>query len=239
MYATDMTSLKGGFSIKKGLEMKKKTILIDFDSTFVTVESLDHLADIVLAERGDKQAVLDEIVAITKLGMEGKITFPESLGKRLKLFSPHKKHVETLTAILQTKITPSFARNKAFFQKNAADVYILSGGFKEYMAPVVREFGIPEGHVLANTFVFDEKGTVVGHDTENPLSQEKGKVKMIQKMGFDGDVYMIGDGYTDWEIKEAGLAKKFIAFAENVARETVVKKADVVAHSFEEVLENL
>ncbi|HPW63926.1 MAG TPA: phosphoglycerate dehydrogenase, partial [Cyclobacteriaceae bacterium] len=51
-----------------------------------------------------------------------------------------------------------------------------------------------------------------------------------------GDVYVIGDGYTDYEIKHAGLANKFFAFTENVEREKVLSKADHVAPSLDEFL---
>ncbi len=47
---------------------------------------------------------------------------------------------------------------------------------------------------------------------------------------------MIGDGYTDFEIKDAGLANKFYAFTENVGRENIIEKADHVAPSLDEFL---
>lgn len=220
--------------------MKKEYIvIIDFDSTFVTIESLDHLARIVLSDRADKQEVLNHIVAITKQGMEGKISFPESLAKRFQLFTPNRKHLDKLINLLYKKVTPSIKRNKTFFKKNADRIYVLSGGFREYMIPLLKTYGIPEDHIVANTLLFDQKGTVIGYDKKNPLTKEKGKVKMITKMQFRFPIVMVGDGYTDYEVMEAGLARKFIAFTENVTRDTVVKNADVVAKIFEEVLENI
>ena len=47
---------------------------------------------------------------------------------------------------------------------------------------------------------------------------------------------MIGDGYTDYEIKHAGLANKFYAFTENIARENVKSKADHITPSLDEFL---
>ena len=68
--------------------MKKNTILlIDFDSTFVTIESLTHLAEMVLREKADKHKIVDEIMTITQLGMEGKIGFSESLKKDYNFLS--------------------------------------------------------------------------------------------------------------------------------------------------------
>lgn len=214
-------------------------LLIDFDSTFVTVESLDILAEIVLRKRKDKDIAVEKIKKITNLGMEGKITFPQSLSRRLKLFSPEQKDLNLLIRKLKKSISLSIKRNKAFFKNNAENIYILSSGFAEYIIPVVKDLGIREDHVLANTFLFDEKGYFLGHDSENVLSAEKGKVKKILEKGFREKLIMIGDGYTDWEVKEAGLAEKFFAFTENVYRENVVQKADIVASSFEEVIKHI
>src|SRR5262249_29524612 len=52
----------------------------------------------------------------------------------------------------------------------------------------------------------------------------------------DGDVYVVGDGYTDFEIKKNGAATKFFAFTENVARDAVIGHADHVVPNFDEFL---
>jgi D-3-phosphoglycerate dehydrogenase len=49
-------------------------------------------------------------------------------------------------------------------------------------------------------------------------------------------MYAIGDGYTDYELRESGLANKFFAFIENVERQKVVEKADEVVASLDEFL---
>ena len=49
-------------------------------------------------------------------------------------------------------------------------------------------------------------------------------------------MYVIGDGYTDYEIKHSGLANKFYAFTENVERETITSKADHITPSLDEFL---
>lgn len=219
--------------------MKNRILIIDFDSTFVTKEALDELAAIVLSGRKDKDEVLRSIKEITKLGMEGKITFPQSLAQRLALFYPNRKDIKELIVLLQKFITPSIARNKQFFIENADNIYILSGGFKEYIWPVVEEFGFRKDHVLANSIVFDKKSTMIDFSRDNPLTKEKGKVKTIVKMNFNKPILVVGDGYTDFEIKEAGLAEKFIAFVENIARKNVIKNADIIANTFEEVIEIL
>jgi len=44
----------------------------------------------------NKKQVIQQVEKTTKLGMEGKITFPESLSQRLKLFSANRQHIDRL-----------------------------------------------------------------------------------------------------------------------------------------------
>jgi D-3-phosphoglycerate dehydrogenase len=71
---------------------------------------------------------------------------------------------------------------------------------------------------------------------QQPAVGQQGQAHLHQRLNLHGDVYVIGDGYTDYEIKEAGYANKFYAFTENVERERVVDKADHVTPSLDEFL---
>lgn len=218
-----------------------KFFVIDFDSTLAKVETLDLLCEISLAGRPDKESCLQQVQEITNLGMEGKINFSESLAKRLSILKANKKHIPELIERLKENISDSFKRNKIFFDKYADQIYILSSGFKEIIEPVVAELGIKANHVLANSFEFDLEGNVSGCDQKNPLAGDKGKVETLKKLNLQGEVYMIGDGYTDYEPKAAGLASKFYAFTENVKRQRVIDLADHVIPTLDEFLflENL
>jgi D-3-phosphoglycerate dehydrogenase / 2-oxoglutarate reductase len=210
--------------------------IIDFDSTFVQVETLDELAFVALSGNPDQEKIVENISAITKLGMEGKIPFDESLKRRITLLAANKKHVEKLVRRLGKKVSHSIRRNKPFFQKHGKRIIILSGGFQEIVAPIVKPFGIPEKNVHANEFTYDKKGNITGYNKNNKLAKERGKIELIRSLGLKGDVFVLGDGHTDYQLKEAGLAHKFFAFTENVSREGVVQKADHVTPSFDEFL---
>jgi len=210
--------------------------VIDFDSTFTKVEAFDVLADISLKDHPDLERMRHEIVNITNQGMDGSISFRESLEKRIELLSPNKRHLDQLVVVLRELVSESFKRNREFFQTFAENIYIISNGFHAFIDPIVTEFGIKPENILANRFHFDPQGNVVGFDKENPLSQNNGKVEQLKRLNLPGDVYVIGDGYTDYEIKHAGLANKFFAFTENVEREKVLSKADHIAPSLDEFL---
>ena len=201
--------------------------IIDFDSTFIKIESLEKLAEIALSQNPQKEKILRKIKDITDQGMSGEIPFDKSLEERIKLFHADKSHIIKTAGILKKNITPSIIRNREFFRKYKDNIYIISGGFKEYIFPVFKSFGIDESHILANDFVFDKK---------NPLAQKGGKIIQIKKLNLKGTIYVIGDGYTDYEIKQAGLATKFFVFCENIKRETVTNKADYILPNFDEFL---
>jgi D-3-phosphoglycerate dehydrogenase / 2-oxoglutarate reductase len=215
----------------------KDNLVIDFDSTFIKFEALDELAKIALENDPKKTKKAAKIAEITNKGMLGEISFPDSLQARLELFSIKKEHIEKLILKIEKNISKSFLEHKSFFQKNNKQIYIISGGFLDYILPIVKSFGISPEHVLANKFVF-EGDLVVGIDKEQYLSKEAGKVKAVQNLGID-NVMVVGDGWTDYEIKKAGFAKKFIAFSENVSRRKVVDVADYECFSFGEVIDSI
>ena len=127
--------------------------------------------------------------------------------------------------------------NKLFLKENKDSIYIVSNGFREFIVPVVGDYGIEADHVLANSFIFDERDQIIGFDKDNVLSENKGKAKKIEELKLEGEIIVIGDGYTDYEIKLFGQAHKFIAFIENAKRAKVVANADFVAKSLDEILQ--
>lgn len=210
--------------------------VIDFDSTFTKVEAFDALAEISLKDHPNVEKLKQQIFDITNQGMDGSISFRESLEKRIEILAPNKRHLEQLVVVLRELVSESFKRNREFLQTYADYIYIISNGFHAFIDPIVTEFGIKPENIRANRFHFDEQGNVTGFDKENPLSQNNGKVEQLKRLNLPGDVFVVGDGYTDYEIKQAGLANKFFAFTENVEREKVLSKADHIAPSLDEFL---
>jgi len=214
-----------------------KNFIIDFDSTFTQVEALDELCEISLRDNPEKDNVLAQIKAITDKGMVGELSLRQSLEERLLLLNANKSHIPQLIEALKKKVSKSFIRNKSFLNEHNDTIYIVSNGFKEFIVPVVEDYGIDPEHVLANNFIFDENGDIIGFDKDNVLSENQGKAKKIEELKLQGEIIVIGDGFTDYEIKLYGQAHKFIAFIENVERPQVVAKADYVAKSLDEILQ--
>ena len=214
----------------------KHYYIIDFDSTFTQVEALDELARISLEHHPEQDTIYKQIEGYTNAAMEGRISFRESLAGRVKLLQANRSHLDKLITHLKKKVSASFSRNRDFFREHSDDVLIVSGGFKEFITPVVTPYGIKTEHIYANTFIFDDEGNIIGYDEHNPLSDEGGKVKLLKTMKLDGTIYGIGDGYSDFQLKESGLIEKFYAFTENIERKSVSEKADHVTPSLDEFL---
>ncbi len=205
--------------------------VIDYDSTFIQVESLDELSK---TSKSYNQKNQNEIEKITNMGMDGKISFSESLERRIKLIKSSREDIRCTLEILENRITNSFLKNKNFFKTNSDKIYIVSSGFHELIDPIVLKFGIKKEHIFANNFLFKDKN-IVGFDRNNPLSRSKGKVEIIKRLNLKGKVLVIGDGYTDYEIKKEGYADSFFLFTENIKRDSIVKSADYLLKSLDQL----
>ena len=212
------------------------TYVFDFDSTLVRIETLEALADIALGGAPDAAAIRDRISALTDAAMAGDLPFGEALRLRLSLLPLTRAHVTELAERILDEGTPSVRRNLRFFRENAGRIVILSGGFREVIAPLAAHLHIPADQVLCNDLLYDADGFVTGVDPANPLAEAGGKPVVIKALALPGPVVMVGDGWTDAEVKLQGAADRFHAFTEIVRRETVVAAADAEAPSMDEFL---
>jgi D-3-phosphoglycerate dehydrogenase len=213
-----------------------KKYVFDFDSTLTSVEALDVLAEITLEHNPNRDEIIKQIQEITNLGIDGDISFTESLKRRIALLKANQDDLDELVRRLEKKISKSIKENKEFFEKHSEDIYVISCGFKEFIDPIVAHYNIPSEKVYANTFEFDQQGYISGFDADNVLSAHNGKIDCLKNLNLEGEVQVIGDGYSDYVMREAGIADKFFAYTENVSREKAVKNADHVTPTIDEFL---
>lgn len=216
--------------------MSTPHFLFDFDSTLVRIETLEALAEIALDEAPDAGSRRAEIARLTDQAMAGEVDFGEALRRRLALLALRREHVDALAGRIVEEVTVSVRRNRAFFERHADRVWILSGGFEEIIAPVAADLGLAPERVLANRLVYDADGRVTGVDDSVPLSREGGKAEAVRALELDGPVVMVGDGWSDAQVRQAGLADRFYAFTEVVRRPSVVAGADAEVRALDEVL---
>ena len=211
-------------------------IIIDFDSTFITEESLDELAKYKLRDQPDSQTMLNKIKSLTNAGMNGDIPFKQSLDERMEVLNLNRSDINSVSKILSECVTPSFTKNKSFFIENNNKIIILSGGFKELIVPIVDDFGILSSNVFANDFIYNSSEQITGINQDNIMSKNGGKVKQSKLLSIHGTVHVIGDGYTDYEIKLDGPATHFFAFTENIERKNICELADLTLSNFDDYI---
>ena len=214
----------------------KRNYIFDFDSTLTRVEALDVLAEITLANNPKKDEIIQEIIDITNLGIDGEISFTESLERRIKLLNANKSDLKELIIELKKQVSKSIEENKEFFENFSDDIYVVSCGFKEFIDDIVKDYKIPSERVFANEFKFDENENIIGFDEKNVLATHNGKIQCLKDLNLEGEIQVIGDGYSDYVTREAGVADKFFAYTENVSRDKTTENADHVAPNLDEFL---
>jgi D-3-phosphoglycerate dehydrogenase len=93
-----------------------KYFVIDFDSTFTKVEAFDVLAEISLKDDPDRDKKVEQIKSITNQGMDGSLSFRESLEKRVAILSPNKRHLTDLLLVLKSLYQNPLSAIKSSFK---------------------------------------------------------------------------------------------------------------------------
>ena len=210
--------------------MKNPKLIFDFDSTILKYETIEILADFALKNNKNKDIILKEIKALTMHAMEGKIDFSTALTKRVSMLNITEKNILQSINFLKRHLTKSFKKNFQNFNKE--NCFIISGGFEEIITPLMIPLGFKKENIFANNFKISSNG-YAEINTNNDLAKNKGKNLVAKKI--KGEKIIIGDGYTDYELKKYKDAKIFILFTENIYRKNLIKYADYIAENFDDV----
>lgn len=211
-------------------------LVFDFDSTLVRDEGLDLLFERSLARLPDRAERVERFREITDRGMAGQISYADSLAARLALLEADRPLVQATGRALADRISPSLVSRADFFRGGLHRILVVSGGFVELIEPVADRLGIPRHEIHAQRFRFDAQGRIAGIDPDTPLARG-GKVEAVRRLALDPErTWVVGDGATDLELRDEGLARTFVAYTENRHRPPVVDAADHVATRLDDLL---
>jgi len=191
---------------------RKKLLIADMDSTIVTGETLDDLAEFA--------GLKDQVAEITTRAMNGEIPFRDALRERvLMLKGLSEGFLEKAMATVH--LTPGARELVATMKANGAYCALVSGGFTFFTSRVAQDVGFDfnDGNHLE---IID--GVLSGNVLE-PIVTKDTKLShlktLCQKRGLSTDeAVAVGDGANDLPmLLEAGLG---IAFH---AKPSVVVKA--------------
>ncbi len=210
--------------------MKNCVFIFDFDSTLVTEESLNTLIMSGVDDVFEYKNLQRKIEEISCRGMSGELSMNESLNERIHIRKIRREEIEEKQNGICETLTPGIEDVIKHLQKHSVPIFIISGGLIDFIIPVAEHLNIPVEHCFGNSFVWDRQNVVIGFDEGNPLTQNYGKSTIIEKFirskfSDDCQLYMVGDGVTDFEPLERKVVDRFVGFGVNVYREKVEKLA--------------
>lgn len=234
---TDAAKVKAMEEAQQNL-LNADAVFFDVDSTVVTTEGIDLL--------GKCFSVGKEIAALTHKAMNGNVKFQDAMAERLQLMADHGMTKDKLLRCVKKEGKPRWSKGVQEMVKRlharGVDVYLVSGGFQNMLAPIAYELHIPQDNVYANKILFNEDGSYQGFDRNAPTSASGGKpavLNMMKKQKGYKTMIMMGDGATDMDARKSGPASAFIGYGGVTAREKIKAGADWFVYSFQEILDIL
>lgn len=205
-----------------------RIVFFDVDSTLVTIEGIDVLAD------GNP-----EVAALTAAAMNGTVPLSDVYGRRLEMIRPALTAIEALAARYLESLVEGAAGTIAALQEGGALIHLVSAGIEAAILPLAARLNVPARAVHAVKLHFDAHGAYTGYDRRSFLTQPQGKELVVRdiRARTHGKAAFVGDGVSDLETRHA--VDLFIGFGGVVVRSKVKENADVFAMSMREVRHQL
>lgn len=177
----------------------KKLIIADMDSTMITVECIDELADYA--------GLKPQIAAITERAMRGELDFRAALIERVRLLGGMAESVLAECRMERVKLTRGARTLVQTMKAHGAHSVLVSGGFMPFAGPVAEAIGFDK--VVANELHIAD-GKLSGRVIE-PIVDSSTKLATLQAEAAArglplAETLAVGDGANDIPmIAAAGL----------------------------------
>lgn len=177
----------------------KRLLIADMDSTMITVECIDELADYA--------GIKPQIAAVTERAMRGELDFEAALAARVALLAGLDEAAIDRCLAERVRLTPGAETLVRTMRARGGFSVLVSGGFTRFAEPVGRAIGFDR--VIANRLgIADGRldGRVLG-----PIIGAGAKLQALcdaaRELGVAADAALaVGDGANDLQmIAAAGL----------------------------------
>ncbi|UTW54424.1 phosphoserine phosphatase SerB [Kordiimonas sp. SCSIO 12610] len=201
------------WALQNTADRKKKLLLADMDSTMITVECIDELADFA--------SLKDKVSAITEAAMRGELDFQDALRERVALLKG--LNTDVLDRCFAERITVSDGAETALSTMSGAGAYsaLVSGGFTFFTEKVANKLGFSMHR--ANILGINDStltGEVIPPICDASTKEETLKELQSQQNLSVSDIIAVGDGANDIPMLNAaglGVAYKAKPVAQEAA----------------------
>ncbi|WP_417596223.1 phosphoserine phosphatase SerB [Parasphingorhabdus sp.] len=177
----------------------KKLLISDMDSTMITIECIDELADYA--------GIKPQIAEITERAMQGELDFEEALRGRVALLRGLDTAAIQQCLDERVKIMPGAENLVRTMTGRGALTILVSGGFTKFAKPVAQAIGFESFY--ANVLGVED-GLLTG-GLDGPIVDSSRKVELLQSAADAATLPLeqciaVGDGANDIPmLQRAGL----------------------------------
>jgi len=196
---------KADYCLQPAEARRKRLFLADMDSTIITIECIDELADFA--------GFREEVSAITEKAMNGELDFNDAFRARVAMLKGLREEVLQQVFEERVKLTPGARTLVQTMRKNGTYTALVSGGFTFFTNRVRDAVGF---HMdMSNELLFEEEA-LTGIAAE-PILNSSAKLKtletLMQELNIDrAETLAVGDGANDIPmIEAAGLGVAYHA----------------------------
>lgn len=208
--AAARVALEGAFArtdvvVQPTATRRKALIVADMDSTMITVECIDELADYA--------GIKAEVSAVTEAAMRGELDFEGALDARVALLEGLDEAVIAQCLAERVHIMPGAKALVRTMRANGAEAVLVSGGFTRFAEPVAADIGFDRA--IANVLLIAD-GRLTGKVAKpivGSATKEETLLATIATRGIDPALSLaVGDGANDLAmIRRAGLGVAYHA----------------------------
>lgn len=191
--------------VQPAASREKKLLVADMDSTMITVECIDELADYA--------GIKAQIAEVTERAMRGELDFAEALDARVALLKDLEESAIDRCLAERVRLMPGAKALVRTMRARGATTILVSGGFTRFAEPVGAEIGFDR--VIANVLEIGEArltGTVTKPIVDSS-TKETTLLNALAELGLTAELSMaVGDGANDLAmIRQAGLGVAYHA----------------------------
>nr|WP_238940866.1 phosphoserine phosphatase SerB [Sphingomonas beigongshangi] len=183
----------------------KALIVADMDSTMITVECIDELADYA--------GIKAEVAEVTERAMRGELDFEAALDARVALLAGLDEAVIARCLKERVTIMPGAKALVRTMRAQGATAILVSGGFTRFAEPVAAEIGFDRA-IANRLLIADGRLTgAVAKPIVGAATKEETLLAAIEAGGIDpARSLAVGDGANDLAmIRRAGLGVAYHA----------------------------